>query len=134
MKNKKAIDLVECLILAYMDLCAKRYQKLGEKKYIFIYHSWDVQTWYNLRNLFFNLITDEPSFDKFYDRFDAPGSTKGLQPIAWGPRFLPDLINDEIWDTKTKVEEKVKRIKKLYRQCIKLEKDFIPKVISKSTL
>lgn len=129
MKNKKAIDLVECLIVDYYDFSSKRYKKLGEKKYDSIYKSWDVQTWYNLRNLIFNLITDEPSFDKFYDRFDAPGSTKGLKPIAWGPRFLPDLINDEIWDTETKVEDKVKRIEKLYKKCVKLEKEFKPKSV-----
>lgn len=127
MKNKRALDIVECLIAGYWDFSIKRYNKLGEKTYNSIYHSWDIQTYTNLRNVFFNLITGEDCFETFYHRFDAPGTAKGLKPIAWGPKFLPDMINDEIWDTKAKLEDKVKRIKELYNKCVKLEKEFKPK-------
>ncbi len=134
MKNKKAFEFVDSLIADYWDFSKKRYNKLGEKKYNSIYGSWDVQTFYNLRNLFFNLISGEPSFDKFYDRFDSPGNASGHKPIAWGSRFLPDLIDEEIWDTETKVEDKVKRIEKLYKKCIKLEKEFKPKATKDNTV
>lgn len=127
MKNKKALQYTDSLIKEYIDFRSARYKKLGEDKFDRIYHNWDVNSWYGLRNLFFNLITNESNFDDFYDRFDAPGTTRGYKPIAWGERFIPDLINDQIWDTEITLEDKVKQVKKLYKKCVELEKDFKPK-------
>lgn len=127
MKNMEALELANSLIWSYWSFSCARYKKLGERKYDSIYKSWDVQSFYNLRNLFFNLVTKESNFDEFYSRFDAPGSTKGLKPIAWGPRFLPDMIDTEIWNNEITLEQKIKRIEKLYQKCIKLEKEFKPK-------
>lgn len=124
MKNKEALNLVNCLILNYNNFTSKRYKKLDQSKYDSIYGDWDTKTWYGLRNLFFVLITQEANFDSFYKRFDAPGSTKGERPVAWDDRFIPDLINDEIFDSDTKFDKKVKRIQKLYSKCLKLEKAF----------
>lgn len=120
----REIDLVECMILDYMTFVRKRYDKLGDRKYESIYGKWDRNTWTNLRNLMFKLVTGEDSFDSFYDRFSAPATDRGTHPVAWGPRFWPDMINDLIWDTTIEVEEKIKGIKELYDKSIALEKAF----------
>jgi len=124
MKNKVALEVANRLINDYFEFTSKRYRKLGERKFDSIYGVWDRQSFYNLRNLFFNLVTGEGSFDNFYNRFDAPRTAKGDKPIAWGPIFLPDMIDSIVWDIKLKFEDKVKEINKLYKKCIKLEKDF----------
>ncbi len=124
MKNKTALEFAERLISSYRDFANKRYTKLGEKKFESIYGKWDVQNFYDFRNLFFNLITGEENFDRFYDRFDAPALPRGTKPIAWTTSFIPDLIDYEIWNTNAKLEDRVKNIEKLYGQCVKLEKEF----------
>jgi hypothetical protein len=102
----------------------KRYNKLKESVFENIYGDWDSDVYIESRNLLFNLITGEADFDDFYDRFDAPGTAKGDKPVAWDPRFIPDMINDVLWDEDVALKEKVKKIKTLYKKCVSLEKDF----------
>ena len=124
MKNKRALRLVESLMVNYLNFTSKRYTKLKETTFESIYGPWDSQTYADLRNLFFNLITGEDDFDNFYDRFDAPGTAIRDKPVAWGPRFLPDMIGDELCSTKNGLEGKVKNVERLYKKCLKLEKEF----------
>jgi hypothetical protein len=124
MKNKKALELAESLIVNYSDFTSKRYNKLKDTTFESIYGQWDGQTYVDLRNLFFTLVTGEDDFDDFYDRFDAPATHKGKKPVAWGERFIPDMISDDIFDTRLDLENRVKRIEKMYKKCVKLEKEF----------
>jgi hypothetical protein len=124
MKNERALVLVESLIVNYRNFSDKRYNKLKEHTYQAIYGKWDTKTWYDLTDLFFNLVTGEPDFQVFYSRFESPGMNSGTKPIAWDPRFLPDMINENIWDTSLELEDKVKKVEKLYQKCVKLEKEF----------
>lgn len=150
MKNQRAIELVNSMIKSKYAFTDKRWRKLGDTKYESIYGKWDSESFYDLRNLLFNLITGEPDFDKFYSRFDAPAGARGDKPTAWGrrlqeknmpwskkfakffkngknehiTRFLPDQICDAIWDTDISLTKKVKEIKLLYKMCQILEEDF----------
>jgi hypothetical protein len=124
MKNKKTLELAQSLIDSYLEFSHKRYDKLRDHTYNSIYGDWDSKTFYYLRRLFFNLVTGEQDFDKFYDRFGTPSSADKSKPIAWGPRFLPDMISDVIWERGRKLESKVKEISNLYKKCLKIEKDF----------
>ena len=124
MKNKRALELAESLIVNYSLFTSKRYNKLKETTYESIDGQWDSQTYVDLRNLFFALVTGEDDFDHFYDRFDAPATHKGKRPVAWGARFLPDMISDDIFSTQKTLEHKTKSVEKLYRKCAKLEKEF----------
>lgn len=84
----------------------------------------DSKIFYELRNVYFSILTGEPDFDKFYDRFDSPCSDNG-KPIAWGPRFWPDMISDEILDCNKKtLQARIKEIQRLYKKCLKLEKNY----------
>lgn len=121
MKITNDIKMADQLIKVYWNFDTKRYNKLNENKYYVIYGKWSQDSYVLLRNLFFYLITKENDFDAFYDRFHAPALSDGSKPIAWGPRFLPDMINDLIWqDIPTR--QKVKDILDLYKKCVKLEK------------
>ena len=124
MKNKEALTIVNNLIISYNEFTAKRYKKLHDKLYYAIYGEWDRSTWYALKDLFFNLVTGEPSFEAFYNRFDAPATAKGDRAVAWETRFIPDLMCDNMFDSKLGMEERVKLVKKDYNKCIKLEKEF----------
>ena len=120
-KNNKSLKLIDNLIKNYLnhsnDLLEPRHD-MPEK-----YSKWDIETYLSLRNLLFFALTNESDFDSFYDRFDAPALAKGDKPIAWGPRFWPDLISDAIWSD-DHINDRVKKIKKFYNKCIKLEKEF----------
>jgi hypothetical protein len=123
MENSDALRLTESLMILYKNFSGKRFRKLKEHKFNSIYREWDLSCWYGFRNLFFNLITGEPSFDKFYDRFGTPASNK-ITPIAWESRFLPDLINDAMWDDSLTLHQKVETIKLLYFKCKTIEEEF----------
>lgn len=122
MKNKIALENLDKLIRSYNDFSLSRYNKLGHRKFSKIYGKWDVETFYGIRNTFFTLVTGEPDFDKFYSRFDCPAVNKG-NPIAWGPRFLPDLMNDEFFSSED-ISKRAKEVRRLYNKCKKLEKSF----------
>lgn len=124
MKNKKPLQLTNELIKIYLDFANKRWNKLRDTGYNAIYARWDTDSWYGFEKLFFNLVTGEEDFERFYSRFDAPGSSHGQKPIAWDLRFIPDMINDLIWDTELPLENKVKKIEVLYKKCVELEKRF----------
>jgi hypothetical protein len=117
--------MLDMQTLTILDKIAEQYWSFS-KRTPDLEHLWgqtDVIIFYELRNAFFSLITGEPNFNKFYERFDAPGVRTG-KPVAWGPRFLPDMMNDEIWNfDKRSLNDRVKTIKKLYKECLKLEKN-----------
>lgn len=113
--------------LKILDKISKKYWECSENEpYLeHIRGEMDHIIFYELRNVFFSIITGEPDFDKFYGRFDAPAIRTG-KPVAWGPRFLPDLISDDIWAYERSLSERVRNIKKLYKKCISLEKNHQP--------
>lgn len=125
MKGKITLDTQTLKIL---DKIAEQYWSYS-KRIPNLENLWGTQDhiiFYELRNAFFSLITGEPNFDKFYQRFDAPAIRTG-KPVAWGPRFFPDMINDEIWNfDKRSLDARLKTIKKLYKKCIELEKNYKP--------
>lgn len=141
--NLKALALVESMIMSKDKFVRRRLKVLGDDKFDRIYGEWDTESFYQLRNLFFELITGEPDFDEFYDSFDAPATAKGNKPIAWGRevqkdkrfakffkngknehivRFLPDQIDDVVWDTSLPLKKKVSEIKTIYDMCKQLKK------------
>jgi hypothetical protein len=73
----------------------------------------------------FRLLTgDKRSFDEFYDSFDAPGTSKGLKPVAWDCGFIPDAIRDTMISKAYTAREKIKRITRFYKVCAELEDAF----------
>lgn len=112
--------------LKILDKIAKQYWNIS-KKHPNLENLWgeaDHIIFHELRNAFFSIITGEPNFNKFYERFDAPAVRTG-KPVAWGPRFYPDMINDEIWADERDIGDRIKTIRKLYRKCINLEKKHV---------
>ena len=119
--NNQALIELDRIIQAYLDLTSKKWDEHGNMPKDMV--SYDLETFYGVRNLFFNLVTRELNFDEFYNRFGTPGGGPKNLPIAWGPRFWPDLISDEMWSQED-VLVRAKKIKKIYDKSIKLEKAF----------
>jgi hypothetical protein len=122
MINEVALEYANKVMMAYHNHTIKLINSLTDEVWIATHGEWDNASFYTFRNLFFNLITGEKDFEAFYDRFDSPGMPKG-QPIAWGPRFWPDMINDVFWRNED-LKVKVKEIQKLYQKCVVAEKNF----------
>lgn len=123
-RNKDAIKLAFTLFDASRTFADKRHRRLGERKFDSIYGAWDTHNLIVSRDLIFNLITGEKNFDLFYDRFDAPGTASGHKPVAWDRLFIPDKIDSAIWNDTVSIQERVKKVKRLYAKCVKIEKDF----------
>lgn len=123
MTNKNVILKIDAMIRQHIKMSNRKYSQLSEKTYEKLYGKWDIAMHDGLEDLLFHAITGEESFYEFSERFDSPAGTKGLQPVAWDSGFIPDkmswsLISDD------PIEDRVKTIKKMYDQCIKLEKAF----------
>ena len=128
--NVAALTLLNKSILNYQAYARICVDKAGdEDKTSKEFQDWDVATFYTYRSLFFNLITGEEDFDKFYDSFKAPADIRSDKPLAWGPRFWPDLMDDAIWSKTLTVEKKVEEIKALYEKCKKARRAFLRKKI-----
>lgn len=109
--------------MAYRKLSSEQFRKLREEEYNLQFGDWDKDSFYAVRSLFLYLVTGEPDFEVFYRRFDATAFDHGHKPIAWGPGFWPDLMDDVFWSDEP-LDIKVKQIKDLYAKCIKAEKAF----------
>ena len=129
MKNKIETDLqilnrINDLIVTNRKFLDRRFGRLGERTFLSIYGRYDSSCYYAYRDLFFYVLTKEPSFGRFYDRFASPNGVDSgsKKPLAWGPRYWPDMICDVIYDLDMSVETKVKKIMELYKKCKKAEK------------
>lgn len=68
------------------------------------------------------LATGEKDFWKLYERFGSPAHPEG-KPIAWGPEgFIPDAMYFVMSDDKLTAKLKFRKIKELYKECMKAEK------------
>lgn len=119
-----ALKLVDKLIKEQNKFVDKQMKMYSTDGFYSLHGAFDSNVSNLQVELFFTLVTGEKSWDNFYDRFDSPGGSTGKQPIAWGPRFLPDMISDLIWDRKLNTTKKVKEIKKIYNECLRLEREF----------
>jgi hypothetical protein len=118
-----ALEHLNKAMMAYRKISYDLYKDHSEASFEFKFGDWDKDSFYAFRSLFFSLVTGEPDFDKFYDRFCTPGTDKGLKPVAWTTRFVPDLMDYVFWSSKP-LDEKVEEIKALYNECKKAENGF----------
>ena len=132
MKNIEIIEKINKAANDYRLTDDKLYETFRETYYDTHFAEWANSNYHLYVGLLFKLITGEDDFDSFYERFGSPGLDKGLKPVAWGPRFLPDEINDLLISTKIDTKEKVRSVKELYKKCVKLERDFKRKSKNKS--
>ena len=78
-----------------------------------------------LINIMFRLTTGcEEDFDDFYSSFNAPGTDHGEKPVAWGVRFLPDLMMDAFLSRSMSLKEKKKAVLEAYDGCITARAEF----------
>jgi hypothetical protein len=117
------IEALDRLIKAHHTHAYKLVKEISYKKFELEHSDWDSDTFYAIRELFFHLATGDQNFQGFYNSFDAPGHTQGRRPIAWGPRFLPDLMDDQFWSD-APIKERMAEVERLYKQCIKVRKAF----------
>lgn len=122
--DKNLVSHIDEAMKACRNITDKLYKELRDTYFQEKYGQDDSDSFVSLRNALFGAITGEPDFDDFYDRFDAPAMAKGLQPVAWGPRFIPDMIGDVLLDADMPVKTKIKEVQKMHKKCIDLEKKF----------
>lgn len=122
----RQLEQLDRLLQSYLTHANDLINTLSEREFYEKHSDWDTLTLVNLIDLIFHNITGENDFHDFYERFDAPFLAKGDKPIAWGPRFLPDLIQDQIISGND-IKIRAKKIRKLYDKCIKLERKFKPR-------
>lgn len=119
----KCLEATNDLIKKYKEIDESLYDTFSEKFYIQHFNHWSSHQFNVLLNLFFHLITNEKDFDKFYSRFNSPGSNDGTKPVAWNNHFIPDEIATIIMSDED-LKEKIKSVKILYNKCKKIEKNF----------
>lgn len=130
MKHKNSIKSIFKLIDVYTKMDDELWETYKEPVYEKRYRKWNDIHWENLRQIAFELITGEPDFEKFYNRFDSSAfDSKNRKPVAWDTKlssssYIPDYISDTIFNKDLAVNKRVKEIKTQYNRCVKLEKEF----------
>lgn len=120
----KMLKTIDTLIKSYLRTDGKLFDTFRDSYYEAHFNDWSCEQYELLQNTFFELITGEPDFDSFSDRFDAPGSAKGDKPVAWNTYFIPDQINWTIMSDSLSTKAKLKRVRELYSECTNAEAKF----------
>jgi hypothetical protein len=117
------IKEVDRLIRSFLEQDTLLYRTFNQEYYDLHFSGWSSTQYYTLRNSFLHLVTGEPNYDEFYNKFDSPGGSDGTKPVAWDESFIPDRIGDAIMSNRT-LEERINEVSALYRKCIKIERKY----------
>lgn len=121
--SAKLLRQLDAHFKSVQDFLESKRDLLKDEAYDARYLPFEEKLWKTVHNTFFSLVTGEPDWNKFYDRF---GTGHDKKPNAWEGTYIPDQMSNLIWNgAHADLKYRVSQVQALYEKCRKIENDYL---------